>query len=328
MLTDHLFSVFDQRDGSAGLPAAIRSLIEQQRKSWPLLGRGYEALSSLRLREIQVEGYRVFLQFNPARIVSTGANVDEAAIRSRQCFLCVDNLPSEQRGILYRDEFLILCNPAPIFFGHCTIAHIEHRPQELRPSMGLFLELARDLGPEYTVFYNGPKCGASAPDHLHFQAAPAGAIPIEHEAIRPDRRQILSSVGGTTLVLLQGLGREVVLIEGDDLSMIVELMNNFLESLETLSGRTEEPMVNVIAGFTDGAWRSIIFPRRKHRPDVFFMEGEGKILVSPAAVDMGGLIVTPLEKDFARIGPDLVDAIYHEVSLGRETIVESLRDLL
>ncbi len=324
MLTDRIYAVYDRTAESQGLPDLMQTLVNQQRRTWPLLGSGYEALGGIKLRELRSPGYSVLLQFNPGRIVSSDAKVDDASIRARRCFLCVDNLPEEQRGILYRDDFLILCNPAPIFYGHFTISHVEHVPQQIRPSLGVFLELAKEMEGRYTVFYNGPKCGASAPDHMHFQASPSGSIPVEREALRSERRQVIARIGGTTVVLLEDLGREIVILEGGDASMVIELVHRILESLESRAGHAEEPMVNILVSYSEGQWRMTIFPRRKHRPDVYFREGPEKILVSPAAVDMGGLVITPVEKDFTRLTAETVDGIFHEVSLGREAVVETL----
>lgn len=166
--------VFLRFDASLdGLADASLRLLEAQRTAWPQLAEGVRALSSVRIRRLPLESTSVALQFNPVRIVSTSARVDSHTIRQRRCFLCVPHLPEPQQGILVSGEFLILCNPAPIFHGHYTISHVGHRPQQLHGNIRTLFGLARGLSPAFTVFYNGPQCGASAPDHLHFQASPA-----------------------------------------------------------------------------------------------------------------------------------------------------------
>ncbi|PKN05867.1 MAG: DUF4922 domain-containing protein, partial [Deltaproteobacteria bacterium HGW-Deltaproteobacteria-7] len=126
-------------------------------------------LAAVRTREFTCGNDSIALQYNPARQVSSGAALDEESIRKRPCFLCAVNRPREQHGILYRDTYLILCNPAPIFGHHFTVASLTHEPQDITSALTCFLQLAADASPDYTVFYNGPACGASAPDHLHFR---------------------------------------------------------------------------------------------------------------------------------------------------------------
>ncbi len=182
------FAVFDGARETVPLADLAAGLLERQKKNWPGLAEGYAALEAVRVREIRGDGWGVNVQFNPRRIVSSGANLDPESLRRRPCFLCPENLPPEQQAILYRDDYLILCNPAPIFPAHLTIAHVRHLPQSLPDNLEIFLRLAADFGPRTTVFYNGPRCGASAPDHLHFQAAPAGLLPVEEEILDPRKR--------------------------------------------------------------------------------------------------------------------------------------------
>jgi hypothetical protein len=301
-------------------------LLGEQQRTWPMLRDGLASLLSVRTRELVCDGYQAWLQFNPGRIVSTGARVDAASIRARRCFLCVENLPPEQKGILFRDRFLILCNPAPIFTSHFTISSIRHEPQELCPDIDMFLVLAREM-PGYTVFYNGPKCGASAPDHLHFQAAPAGAIPIEREAVKPERRKTQRAVSGVIVTLLHRLARQVVTLEGKNAADVKDVLTGFLDAFRARAGVDAEPMVNILCLHSPDGWRLIIFPRKKHRPDVYFKEEALRVTVSPAAVDMGGLIITPIERDFLSISPELVDAIYREVSLDGDEVEAIVRTL-
>jgi hypothetical protein len=315
------FTAATRETSLAELP---RQLLEQQKLTWPQLTMGYASLGTVRLREIHCRGFSVWLQFNPGRILSTGAKVDARSIRQRQCFLCVENLPELQKGILYKDEFLILCNPAPIFAEHFTISNIHHVPQIFAPYVLTMLDLARDLTPHLTVFYNGPKCGASAPDHMHFQANPMGLIPVETAAQEESRRVFRQSLNSVDVFTLRDFGRQVILLESRKRENLADLLNKVSDSLRQTVGAIEEPMINVLCSFADGAWRVIVFPRSKHRPDVYFKEEAERVLISPAAVDIGGLIVTPMEKDFKTVNPALVESIFQEVCLPPAIVDETI----
>ncbi len=274
---------------------------------------GYAALQDIRIREVRFDGYSIYLQCNPKRIVSTGAKVDPASIGERKCFLCQDNLPQEQKGVLYNNEFLVLCNPAPIFDKHLTIAHVEHIPQTIEGFTATFLNLARDVSPGFTVFYNGPKCGASAPDHLHFQACPAGSIPVERDAGAQPKRQLRKTIGSASVYMLTDIGRAAIVVKGSDVSNVKSSFDRLITAMKYALRTKEEPMMNIICSYLDGMWRMIVFPRKKHRPDVYFKEGEERVVISPAAIDVGGLIVTPIEKDFNRVDAAMIQKIYDEV---------------
>jgi hypothetical protein len=266
------------------------------------------------MREIRGENWSVQVQFNPRRIVSSGARVDPESIRRRSCFLCDEHLPPEQRAILYRESYLILCNPAPIFPGHLTIAHLRHLPQSLPDNREILLRLAADFGPRMVVFYNGPRCGASAPDHLHFQAAPAGLMPVEKEFLESGRRSKFKKRDGAVLWLAAGLGRGAIVIEGERAAAVAAALDAVIGALRSSVGSADEPMVNVFCTHTGECWRLVIFPRRKHRPDAYYREGEERLCVSPGAVEMGGVFITHREKDFRELDPDLVREIFREVA--------------
>jgi len=302
------------------LPALLSQLLENQQRVWPLAAKGYAALRYAQVREVQCRTFSVALQFNPKRLVSTGAKVDAGSIRNRRCFLCVENLPPGQQGVLYAQTFLVLCNPLPIFPAHFTIAHIQHQPQLLAAHFATLLQLARDLSPAFTVFYNGARCGASAPDHLHFQAAPAGRIPIEHEAIKASRRERVREIDGVVIIMLKELGRAVLVFEGTNAEKLIRVLQQLLVKMQTILHSADEPKINLLCQYQASQWRIILFPRRKHRPDVFFKAGEAKVLISPASVDMGGLIVTPVEKDFQTVGAEMIEAIFREVSWDETTM--------
>jgi hypothetical protein len=319
--------LFQGAAGNASPADLPRLLLEQQKLTWPQLAQGYASLTTIRIREIRCNGFSTWLQFNPGRIVSTGAKVDAQSIRERRCFLCVENLPEQQKGILYRDEFLILCNPAPIFAEHFTISNIRHVPQLLGPSIATMLELAQDLSPALAVFYNGPKCGASAPDHMHFQANPPGLIPVETAAQAHAHRVHRRSLNSVEVFTLKNFGRQVIVLESRMKENLGAILNGLFDSLRITTGTSEEPMMNVLCSFAGGSWRVIVFPRSKHRPDVYFKPEEERVLISPAAVDIGGLIVTPMEHDFNTVDAAMVESIFREVSLPASDVERAIAGL-
>lgn len=289
-----------------------------------MMAEGFASLAYVQLREVQCRTYSAWLQFNPRRIVSTGAKVDAESINQRRCFLCVENLPAEQKGVLYQNDFIILGNPMPIFPSHFTISLVRHLPQIIAPFLDKLLQLARDLSPDFTLFYNGAQCGASAPDHFHFQAAPAGKIPIELEAAQASRRELIKEIEGVVVILLQDLGRTVFVFEGSRAANIINVLRRQLIKMQAVLNIAEEPKVNMLCAYQAPNWRVILFPRRKHRPEVFFRDGEDRVLISPASVDMGGVIVTPVEKDFNTVDADMIEAIYREVSCDEATARQML----
>lgn len=320
LLPTRIFSRFPGGLSTSTLPDECRALLNEQRSVWPQASDGYASLDTVRVRKVECRGFNAYLQFNPKRIVSTGAKVDPKSIRERKCFLCLENLPEPQKGILYHGDHLILCNPVPIFRQHFTISSIRHIPQTLDGHAGTMLALARDLSPSFSVFYNGPRCGASAPDHMHFQSCPAGAIPVEQEAADHRRRQQRVSVHGVPVFVMEEFGREVFVLESADRASMEKAMAALIGAMQSALGGTEEPMMNVIASWKDGLWRVLVFPRRKHRPDAYFRKGEERILISPAAVDIGGFIVTPLQTDFERVDAAMIESIFREVSVRRDEV--------
>jgi hypothetical protein len=179
----------------------------------------------------------------------------------------------------------------------------------------MYLQLMSDLGSDWMVLYNGPRCGASAPDHLHCQAIPRGRLPIEREIEEETRLEVVPSLGIDGFYRVRDVGREVVMLTGDEPDTLNDSLKVYLDKLKKARSTDDEPMLNIAGSQVRGGWRLLIFPRRKHRPDVFFHEGGARIVVSPAVVEMAGVIVTPIKKDFERIDAAVVESIYKEVSL-------------
>jgi hypothetical protein len=308
MLKNKVIYAFNS--SSESLSMLYKNLYADQEKSWLHLQQGIAALSEVRYRTLQCDGYMVRLQFNPRRFQSTSAQVDAISIKRRKCFLCMENLPEEQKGVLYGDEFLLLCNPAPIFHHHGTIVHIHHIPQVIEDSLPDFLNLSKDLGPKYTLFYNGPLCGASAPDHLHFQVSPAGMIPVEQEIGDTKRSEQILSTDGVKLSTLKKYGRPILIIEAAERASLHKMFLRWTSAIRKVLVVADEPLLNVICSYSNNGWRCILIPRKKHRPDVYFKNGEAQIMVSPASVDMGGLVVIPREEDYDKITAGVIQDIF------------------
>jgi hypothetical protein len=185
-----------------------------------------------------------------------------------------------------------------------------------------------DFGSGWTVLYNGPRCGASAPDHLHFQAAPSGQMPIEREIQEEKRLTLMKQVDHVLLYRLRDLGREVIILAGDEPMAVGSAFEGFLNALKRVLLIDEEPMMNIAGFYKERRWRLVIFPRRKHRPDAFFREGDARVVVSPGVIDMGGLLITPIEKDFDQLEAVVVEGIYGEVSLDGETVKRAIDTML
>ena len=324
LLIQKTYVTFDGGKSLKNLSRRCLELLSEQKKTWKDLREGYESLRNIEERDVRCRGFSVRLQQNPGRIKSSLADVGEENANKRRCFLCLDHLPEGQKGILYRSEYLILCNPMPVFSSHLIVSHLDHRHQAIAEHTDTLLKLMTDFGSGWTILYNGPKCGASAPDHLHFHASPSGQMPIEKE-IREGKRLALNKwIDGVSLYCLRDLGREVVVLEGDDRMAMRGAFRSYVNALREVLLVAEEPMIN-IAGFQRGErWYLVIFPRRKHRPDIFFKEGDKRVVVSPGVIDMGGLLITPVERDFYRLDAAAVENIYREVSLERETVKKAV----
>jgi hypothetical protein len=299
------------------LQERAHKLFEDQKNSWPLLGANWDKLRSVRLKEFGFKGFTILVQFNPKRITSSAAKVDTPSIQNRRCFLCAENRPREEQQVWFGDDYEILCNPFPTFNEHFTIAKSNHTPQVIEPEFDRLLELSREL-PDLALFYNAPNCGASAPDHMHFQAGSRGFMPIEAQlgSIRKIYGEVLvEHLGITITAVTDGLRRFYIAESGSKHRMDV-FANVVLRILRILKNG-EEPMINMLSYFNNG-WQLLLFPREKHRPWQYFEVGEKNILLSPASVDMGGTLILPLEKDFQKITREDVEDIFSQVTFSEE----------
>ena len=299
------------------------ALFEDQKVSWPLLGANWEKLSGAKLKRFDFDGFNIHVQCNPKRIVSSAAKVDKVSIEKRPCFLCLENRPPEEKNVWFREEYEILCNPFPIFQEHFTIARADHTPQVIESEFEAFLELSREL-PDLALFYNAPNCGASAPDHMHFQAGNRGFMPIEEELENLKRQygETLLTAESLRLTAVDDGLRRFYLFESNELDALKRLGEEAFRFIRELQGG--EPMINMLS-YYDRGWQVLLFPRHKHRPWQYFEEGENNILLSPASVDMGGTLITPLEKDFDKMTREDIEDIFTQVSFIPEHFAEMNR---
>ena len=301
----------------------VYGLFERQLGVWQQAKDNYEALSHVAIKNFKLGDVPVKVQFNPARIVSSAAKVDVKSIKERKCFLCGANRPGIQEGVPFygkKREYTVLVNPFPIFPKHLTIPDAEHVDQIIGCDGERYedmLSLAEILD-DFVIFYNGPKCGASAPDHMHFQGGNKGFLPVEYDyAIL--KKRLIHSCCGASVYAVENYLKSTVAIEADNKEAAVHEFRQIYNSL-VIKDEEKEPMLNILSwsvGKGSGKkYISIIFMRDKHRPSHYFAEGDSNILLSPASVDMGGVFITPLEKDFAKISEKNLIEITDEVEIG------------
>jgi hypothetical protein len=277
----------------------IEELFRRQTIAWPQLAAGLKGLAAAQTRRMRVGGCDVYLRLIPHRLASSTAATDPDSVAKRPCFLCEANMPAEEEGTPFGDYLIIYCNPFPVIERHLTIAHREHRPQRIAGQLENMLKLAAAL-PGYFVFYNGPECGASAPDHLHFQAGSRGLFPIERDSAK------LPNAAPA------GYSRNVFIFRDRNESSIANQLNKVLDLLGQSTSFGVEPMVNLAIHCDSGQWTAYLFPRSKHRPRAYYT---GELTISPAALDMCGVFVTPRPLDFETITAADIEAIYREVTL-------------
>lgn len=316
-------------------PEDAKRLFDEQLEIWDDARERYDQLKDTVKSDFEVEGCKMSVQFNPARIVSTGAKVDKNTIRRRPCFLCDINRPDEQIELPVLGKYTLLVNPFPILPIHYTIPLRMHSIQCIREHYIDMMELTRSLD-GMMVFYNGPLCGASAPDHMHFQAGSRGVVPLErdwNELYRGIRSRIYpisdeelfeavtleEMADDTGIFSLRGYVCPGIIIVTRTPEANEKLFNKVYDAMPIVEGETE-PMMNILSwtmnSESDGTQRivSVIIPRRKHRPECYFAEGDDKLLVSPGALDMGGMIITPREEDFRKLSPRMAADVIREVA--------------
>ena len=274
--------------------------LEQQLQVWPAAKEAFSNLEQVQTRILSSSG--LALQHNPARIISTTAKVKPAETAARSCFLCSENRPVEQIAFDAGDGFDLLLNPYPILREHFCVVSREHRPQMFRDCYEKMLRIAGQLEPGYMIFYNGPRSGASAPDHLHMQIGRSEGIPLvdklrENEPPQKDEP-----------ITIQPFGFPIIIIKGSDPAKLWDYISGM-----TIYDGEYEPRMNVLSFNREGQVITAIIPRSKHRPDCYYAD-EGRILVSPGGIDMFGMIITPRKEDFESLTEKQVLGIYRQVT--------------
>jgi SpoIID/LytB domain protein len=305
--------------------SSISRFFNRQLEMWEDARHRFRDLKHVEVRQLSDQ---LKVQFNPARIVSTGAKIDKHTLGERPCFLCERNRPKEQMTKQIDDHFQLLVNPFPILPVHFTIPATKHQPQSIYRHYGEMHRLL-SLHSELMVFYNGPKCGASAPDHLHFQAGTSGVLPLQTNWQRLSRNltDVISLNDEEKISVLRDFLVPTFVIISKSEDSDEELFHRLYRSMP-MRGDESEPMMNIIAWRKGDEFISVVIPREKHRPDAYFAEGEAQMMVSPGALDMAGLIITPREEDFSKINLDKATALLRECGISAEkteAIVSNLK---
>lgn len=305
--------------------SSISRFFNRQLEMWEDARHRFRDLKHVEVRQLSDQ---LKVQFNPARIVSTGAKIDKHTLGERPCFLCERNRPKEQMTKQIDDHFQLLVNPFPILPVHFTIPATKHQPQSIYRHYGEMHRLL-SLHSELMVFYNGPKCGASAPDHLHFQAGTTGVLPLQTNWQRLSRNltDVISLNDEEKISVLRDFLVPAFVIISKSEDSDEELFHRLYRSMP-MRGDESEPMMNIIAWRKGDEFISVVIPREKHRPDAYFAEGEAQMMVSPGALDMAGLIITPREEDFSKINFDKATALLRECGISAEkteAIVSNLK---
>jgi ATP adenylyltransferase/5',5'''-P-1,P-4-tetraphosphate phosphorylase II len=313
----------------------INQLYSRQLNEWEFARQNYEGLKNVTIKTFQISRHKWHVQFNPKRIVSTAAKIDQKSLSDRPCFLCENNRPPEQEGLSWQ-EYTVLLNPYPVFDRHFTIPTIEHVPQLINGRFRDMLSLARELE-DSVIIYNGPKCGASAPDHMHFQSIPQNLLPVETGFLSISTVQG-AVCGNTILYRWEDFLSHPVTLAGDNLEELARIFQMVYNRLKRqiiqpvrvrqhLTELDHEPMFNMLTLYNRNRWIVHVFPRRSHRPRQYFADEPEKIFISPGSIDMGGVLVMPREEDYKKITASDIVNIMEQVCMDEEFIINLINEI-
>lgn len=303
----------------------VAKFVTDQLSVWPMAAANFRSLKSAELRTVTVGGLEAQIQFNPERIRSSAAKTDSATLAKRRCFLCAEYRPSEQFHMAFEGRkgrgYRIQVNPYPIFPQHLVIARDRHTPQAIWRCYPDMLDLARKYQ-GFTFFYNGPCCGASAPDHMHFQACPHGLMPLEKAidaaiASGSGALTYLTSVQEAGVYHFDGFTRGIFILRGTTAKSVAKLFYRLMDAVPVRDGEPE-PRVNVFSWYQGGEFRSMVMLRAEWRSHHFYSEGEDHLTMSIGCADMCGFFIVPKEDEFRKITPAMIEEILSEVSVGAE----------
>ena len=330
-------SVASEQSSSAPFTRQLSPLdrfFDRQLRLWPDALQRYRDLDRVTTRVLSLSGDQLSafdfeVQFNPARIVSTGATISREAVKARPCFLCRAQRPQEQLTKVQDRDYELLLNPYPILPMHFTIPTRRHQPQQIRGMYSEMIQLLKQY-PDLMVFYNGPYCGASAPDHAHLQAGTSGVLPLQKEWQRLSRNltEVARRGDDATLSVIADYPCAALAIRAKSRRGSERMFATLYHALPKMADQSE-PMMNIVAWCADDEYVSVVFPREKHRPDCYYMTGADQLLVSPGALDMSGLLITPRREDFERITPQTAQSILNECALseqGFQLLIDRLKD--
>ena len=303
----------------------LQRFFNRQLEKWEEVRHRYRDLRNVQTRELAVGASSIQVQWNPVRIVSTGAKIDAKTIQERPCFLCEQNRPKEQVKKVVDNRYELLVNPFPILPQHFTIPSVKHQPQLILDSYGEIHKLLEEY-PELMVFYNGPLCGASAPDHAHFQAGTSGVLPLQigWQRLSRNLRTLVSLNDNENLSLIEDYPCTAFVIRSRSSYGDEQLFRRLYEAMPKAE---PEPMMNIVSWRRDDDFLSVVFPRTKHRPDCYYKEGDEQFIISPGALDMSGLIITPRQDDYQRITPEIALGILNEITLKGDALQQIISQL-
>ena len=300
----------------------LNKFIKDQLSVWQLASSNFRTLKTAPSREVDVFGLKCRIQYNPRRVISSTADTSPAAIASRKCFLCADNRPKEQFHLGFEGRkgrnYHIQINPYPIFRGHLVIVRDEHIPQEIWHHFPDMLDFAARYK-DYLVFYNGPSSGASAPDHLHFQAIPKHNLPLEEvvDEFLDHPGEPLATVKDASLYKFDGYARGVFALKATTSKSLAKLFYRLLDCTDRGKGE-EEPMFNLYAYVKNGEYRTIVVMRSAKRSHHFYSEGADHLTISPGAADIAGLFVAPFREDYDKADTALLEELLSEVCISED----------
>ena len=300
----------------------LNKFIKDQLSVWQLASSNFRALKTAPSREVDVFGLKCRIQYNPRRVISSTADTSPAAIASRKCFLCADNRPKKQFHLGFEGRkgrnYHIQINPYPIFRGHLVIVRDEHIPQEIWHHFPDMLDFAARYK-DYLVFYNGPSSGASAPDHLHFQAIPKHNLPLEEvvDEFLDHPGEPLATVKDASLYKFDGYARGVFALKATTSKSLAKLFYRLLDCTDRGKGE-EEPMFNLYAYVKNGEYRTIVVMRSAKRSHHFYSEGADHLTISPGAADIAGLFVAPFREDYDKADTALLEELLSEVCISED----------
>ncbi len=309
----------------------IKSFFNYQISKWEFAKNSYKELNNSSLKKFQFDKTTVFVQYNPGREKSTFADTSEEAIKNRKCYLCDENLFDEQIGLKISDKFTLLVNPYPIVKKHFTAKFHIHVPQRISENFSDFLQVSDFIGENYFLLFNGPEAGASVPEHRHFQAGDISELPLVNEIKdflnhgNSNSIELVENkeIDGISVLLISDKLRSFFLLKGRDNQNYISVFYSIYQKLQEQFPSKKETKLNLLAFKFLGQTIVLIFPRRKHRPDLFY-DTVNPVKISPATIDIAGILVAPRYKDFEGINKKIIKQIFDETLYNKS----DLRNLL